>query len=150
MPTAHQRISDFFKRKAGNPHLISVVNQDWEYIPIHPCADETSLLTELNYQPERCVSVDFYWRYGPEVAFVQVYSQAVSPPKGPGIYARRAGNAVYLYNIVAVLHGRIVTTSDLRIVQERCILRGFSGDAFPAVEVGSALTFVGPLAENET
>ena len=147
MPTANQRLRDFAKRKRGNRHVVEVADRDWEYIPIHPCADETILLAELDYSPESCTSVDFYWRCGPDVAFVQIHAQPYAPNRDPGIYARRAENGAYLFNIVAVLASQVVLLRDLRMVQERCVALGFLGDAFSSAELGETLGYVGGLAE---
>jgi hypothetical protein len=146
LPTSAQRLADFAARKAGHPDLVAVPERDWEYIVIHPCADESEILDRIGWPAERCVSVDFYWRCGRDVALVQVHARGEPPRERPGIYVRRANNEAYLFNIVAVLGTPVVTTADLRIVKERCVSLGFSGDAFPG-EIGPTLAFVAPLRD---
>lgn len=147
MSNAATRFKDFDQRRADNPHLVLVSDRGWEYIPIHPCADEHALLSELNWPAERCVSVDFYWRYGVDVAFVQVLAEGASGDMRSGIYARRADNNAYLFNIVAVLRTQVVTRANLREVMDRCMSLGLSSDGFSDTTVGPNLTYVAPLED---
>ena len=148
LPTSNDRLQNFAMRKAGNPYLIAVPKREWEYIPIHPCADETDLLAKLNYLPENCLCVDFYWQCGSDISFVQVQTQSVLPNQSPGIYARYANNEVYLFNIVAIIPDKVVTTNDLCALQERCVALGFLGKEFLSTSVGPNLTYIGSFKED--
>ena len=139
------RLQDFAARKRAGSEAVSFPDRDWEYISVHPCADEKAVLAQIGYSPERCTSVDFYWRCGGDVSLVQVQGRGYSQRRTPGIYARYEGGDSYAFNIVVVLESGVVRTSDLLLAMGRCVDLGFSESGFPGVGQTKHLTYVGPL-----
>jgi hypothetical protein len=83
------------------------VNQ--EYIPVHPFACESELLKDINWLPEKCTSVDAYWKMKNDVSFLQVMTKDVSDNKQVGIYIRWDKTKKQYLNIVAIIDESVVT-----------------------------------------
>ena len=88
--TQEQRIQDFERRANFAPKDVMRHRQAaWRYIPIHPFADETRRLQELNVKPADCSGVDAYWRAETDVFFVEVAVAKTNHwERSAGYYAR--------------------------------------------------------------
>ncbi len=95
MPTRRKRYTrakrrrqrDFAKRLAadsGNPIALAA----YRCVLVHPLADDHKLLASMDWSSEQCTSVDAYWRFGDDIAFLQVCSSWPGSGK-PGLYAQR-------------------------------------------------------------
>lgn len=107
-----KRLRDFRERKDFNRENVYVVaNKGWEYIPVHPFADETEILRKLDFPAERCVEVDAYWNWGEDVVFIQV---AATSDDGlpPSLYARYSDRSSSRVNLYAVLTTKVVIRAD--------------------------------------
>lgn len=124
-----RRVKDFESRKAvPEESVFSVEGVEWEYIPVHPLADEVDLLCRLGVSPEQCVSVDCYWRFGDDVALLQVVCQKAAQGRAVGYYARLSEGAGYLLNLVAVVDADSVRHCDLQRVMRAFFARGLTID----------------------
>jgi hypothetical protein len=99
-----QRLADFEGRKLGmRSNLFILPDYDWQYIPVHPMANETDWLERHNLSGVDCTRVDCYWRMKNDVVFLQVYSSKSGWHKAPGLYARWNTNAVPMLYLAAVV-----------------------------------------------
>lgn len=66
------RLATFNARKAYAPRsVLTVAGEDWEYIPVHPFADDDHL-SDIGVAPKDCRHVDAYWRRGEDMCFVEM------------------------------------------------------------------------------
>jgi len=66
-----QRCNDFRRRARYAPESVYRHRlHDWEYIPVHPFADETELLRRLELQPDACRRVDAWCAIDGDVALL--------------------------------------------------------------------------------
>jgi hypothetical protein len=79
-----KRVDDFQARAQYDPKTVTQKN-NWEYILIHPMADEHKLLRKLKIKPSDCTYVDAYWKVNKDVFFLSVCSSAISH-SAPGLY----------------------------------------------------------------
>jgi len=104
------RLRDFADRKAFDPKsVIRVQGRDWEYIPIHPMANETETLNELGISPKDCIKVDCYWKVGEEVFFLQVYTKKSGITWGTGFYARLSKGEFPMIYLAACIEEEFIT-----------------------------------------
>lgn len=101
-----QRLEDFARRAAWNPIGVET-RGSWQYIRIHPCADETELLERINGSPQRCLEVDAWWLANDDVYFLQVIA---SPT--PGLSARLYHQETARLNLVANLQAHVILVRD--------------------------------------
>jgi uroporphyrinogen-III decarboxylase len=58
-----KRLDDFQAWAQDDPKIVRrVPKYKWEYIAIHPMADERRWLRKLRMSPENCTGVDAYWK----------------------------------------------------------------------------------------
>jgi hypothetical protein len=111
-----QRRSAFNSRKKANPGDVYIVgDRGWEYVTVHPMADEAALLSSLGMRPEDCTSVDCYWAARGDVVFLQVVTSAVSHFT-PGLYARRAEEPPNMTYLLAVVDLDVISRSTVEAV----------------------------------
>jgi hypothetical protein len=116
-----QRRSDFRQRADAAPAgVISVPERGWQYIPVHPMADEARLLESLGMTPEDCTAVDCYWAARTDVVFLQIVTRD-RVAGNPGLYARRSEKRPYMVYLSAVVDQKYIT----RAVVE-AVMSGFS------------------------
>jgi hypothetical protein len=75
-----RRWEDFRRRADDAPesvyrHRVS----GWEYMPIHPFADEPELLARLNLRAEDCRSVDAWWGIARDATLMQTCISKQAP-----------------------------------------------------------------------
>lgn len=122
-----QRRSDFAARKKASPTEVYVVaDRGWEYITVHPMANETNLLTSLGMKPADCTSVDCYWSAKKDVVFLQVAARGASHFE-PGLYASRAEAAPNRMHLLAVVECDVISRSTLEAIMTRFVGVGVQG-----------------------
>jgi hypothetical protein len=67
-----QRLADFKSRKSYASSSFTGSSGDWEYISIHPMANEMEWLKVYQLKPSDCDKVDCYWRIKNDVVFLQI------------------------------------------------------------------------------
>ena len=124
-----ERVSDFLSRIDYSPDSVySHQERDWRYIPIHPFADEPSILDRLDLTPADCMSADAYWEIDGDIVFLEIIS-AAQTNREKGLYCRtrtEGGNVAF-----AVLTDDSVTRSEFERVMARFYDSGRLFDSFP-------------------
>lgn len=112
----HQRQSDFAKRKKADPSGLYIVpDRGWEYITVHPMADENALLDSLGMTPDDCTGVDCYWSAQSDVVFLRVLSRAVAG-MDPGLYVSKPSGHLNMTYLFAVVDRDSISRSTLEAV----------------------------------
>lgn len=91
LPVHRERRRGDFERSARyDPSGVRVhPNASWRWMPVHPMADDTELLVQLNLSPTDCTKVDAYWDTGLDIVFLELLTAAASGAiRPPGLYAR--------------------------------------------------------------
>lgn len=128
MRRPHLRIKDFQRRKAYSPSsVLQVLGTDWEYIPIHPFASETEILEKLDMKPADCTSVDCYWHFAEDVAFLQVRSGVIVDDSELGLFARRSDDDDDSLTLHAVIRAVYITRTDFEDVMFKFAQLGLKG-----------------------
>jgi hypothetical protein len=103
MVTSARRLSDFEQRARFSPEgVVRHSERGWPYIPVHPFADDHTLLARIQWPSERCLKVDAYWEIDGEVYLLEVHADG-DLPLARGIYYRWDGGVGYLASLFAVL-----------------------------------------------
>lgn len=98
----------------------------WEYIPTHPFADETELLSQLNVSPEECTSVDAWWGIDEDATLLEVH--CTSSPTGldaPGLSAHGTMHDTRWIYLGATLNVPCITRPVFEAVMTRFVELGF-------------------------
>lgn len=105
-----RRVRDFADRKHLDPAaVIDMQTYGWEYIPIHPMANEKEELERLGLKPADCTQVDCYWNVGADVVFLQVYSRKIRPTWNVGLYARWSRGDLPMLYLAACVEDEVIT-----------------------------------------
>lgn len=124
MQTRKARLRDFERRKAYAPEdVVQVDGTPWEYIPVHPLADDDETLARLAMRPEECVNVDLYWRREADVVFVRISTVGQCEGEawfnGPGLYPRWGEEREPRLDVAAVTEAdRITSITVEKILRE--------------------------------
>jgi hypothetical protein len=103
--TSSDRLAEFAARASSTPEDVYVhATRGWRYIPVHPFADDSTVLARIDWPSDRCRNVDAYWECDGDVHFVQVHTVSADV-RDIGVYYRWEG-ADYAANLVAVLEER--------------------------------------------
>src|SRR5262245_18369813 len=114
----HQRQSDFMRRKKSDPmNVHTVPTRGWEYIAVHPLADESILLHSLEMTPDDCTSVDCYWSTQDDVVFLKVLSKTTAMVR-PGLYASKPRSYLDMTYLLAVVDSHNIVRSTLEAVMD--------------------------------
>jgi hypothetical protein len=99
----------------------------WEYIPIHPFADEPELLTSLHIRPEECLVADAWWGVDEDATLLEcrVIGGSVDTP-GLIFQPRRAELPRWLH-IQAVVDSPHVTRVVFEEIMQSAYRSGFPG-----------------------
>ena len=101
------------------------LSRDWQYIPIHPFADELDDLIRLNLRPDDCRSVDAWWGIDGDATLLE--SGIIGYCPGPArLYAKPTKHDERWVYLVAVLDAPFVT----RVAFEAAMVR-FADAGFP-------------------
>lgn len=124
-----ERVSDFMWRVEDSPDSVYLHRErDWRYIPIHPFADEPSILNRLELTPGDCLSADAYWEIDGDIVFLETITGAKTN-RERGLYCRtrtEGGNVAF-----AVLANDSVTRSEFERIMARFYDSGQLFDSFP-------------------
>ena len=112
-------LKDFADRKAFDPKsVIRVEGRDWEYIPVHPMANEIETLNKLGITQKECIQVDCYWRIGEEVFFLQVYTKKSGIILDTGFYARLSKGENPMTYLAACIEDEFITQDKVEKIME--------------------------------
>ncbi len=119
VPSKGKHFADFDLRKGEVPEGATVVEgKPWEYILVHPVADDTENLERLRWSPERCRSVDCYWRTEHDVFLLRVVVEEDAALEA-GLYACLSPGEAYSVNLVAVVHDTMIRRADIEEAMEQ-------------------------------
>lgn len=137
-----QRWNDFQRRIKYAPDTVYRHRADcWEYIPIHPFADDSDELVRLNLQPEDCTGVDAWWGIDGDATFFQAW--AVSDAGRPvGLYARMTADDNAWCYLAAVVDAQYVTRVAFESAMSRFAELGFPSASLFHLPIGSGLTLL--------
>lgn len=107
----------------------------WEYIPIHPFADEPELLARLNLRPEDCRSVDAWWGIAGDATLMQVGSSK----QAPGLHAHGTLDDQRWIYLTASLDVPYVTRAAFEGAMSRFVELGFPSGALFQLQAGSVV-----------
>ena len=126
-----QRVADFNRRRehAKPADIFELNGFNSEYIPVHAAADESELLKQLGLKRTQCRSIDSYWLFGGDVAFVEVFAFGFID-REVGIYGRLTEGDCYYHHFQVVTNRDFLETSDVRNSLLRIIDLGFEGRRF--------------------
>ena len=125
-----KRWNDFRRRADYTPQSVyRHRTHAWEYIPVHPFADEPDLLASLQLRPEDCRSADAWWGIDGDATLLQ--SSVVGLFPGPnqqvaGLTAQATTHPERWVHLFAVLDAPFVT----RAAFEASMLK-FADAGFP-------------------
>jgi len=137
----HVRVSDFRSRANYAPDSVYThPDTVWQYIPIHPFADELSTLRKLDMKPSECQSVDACCHLNEDAALLQVYCAGYIPNRPKGYYASRTDNELGHCDLTAVVESETITRSIFEKTMEQFVDYGFpSGTKFINMAVGETI-----------
>jgi hypothetical protein len=125
------RWADFLRRVEFAPDSARVHRSaGWQYIPIHPFADDTDDLSRLGIAPGDCWSADAWWGIEGDAALVQ---SCIARMAGrlPGLYACRSVSEEGSVDLLAVLEDPYITREAFEVVLSRFAALGFpDGERF--------------------
>ncbi len=102
----------------------------WQYIPIHPFADDTEDLSRLGLAPGDCWSADAWWGIEGDAALVQSCIAHMAG-RSPGLYACQSVREEGRVDLLAVLEAPYVAREAFEAVLSRFAVLGFpDGDRF--------------------
>lgn len=120
-----QRWSNFRRRVAYAPeNVYRHRTHGWEYVPVHPFADEPEILSRLDMQPEDCFSVDAWWGIDRDATLLE--SWVVGWTHRPaGLYARASLKMDDRVHLTAILDAPFVTRTAFEAAMLRFAEAGF-------------------------
>jgi hypothetical protein len=123
------RLKDFQSRATFSPsNVYHHRTREWQYIPIHPFADESELLSQLNMQSEHCQSVDAWWSTEGDATLLEVQTTKVSNcPQG--LYARQTDHKSGWVYLTAITNLPSISRTTFELAMEY-----FSALGFPTAE----------------
>jgi hypothetical protein len=125
-----KRVSDFQIRAQYDPKTV-IKKNNWEYILIHPMADEHKLLHQLQIKPDDCTYVDAYWKVNKDVFFLSVCSGAITHSV-PGLYISlsKSKGAPFWINLFAIVPERAICSAVFERVQKEFYPLIVSGEVY--------------------
>jgi hypothetical protein len=99
----------------------------WEYIPIHPFADEPELLLRLHMRAEDCFSVDAWWGIDGDATLLESWTARASGRR-PGLFAKPTDHEERWVYLVAVFDAPFVTRAAFEGAMTRFAEAGFPRD----------------------
>lgn len=130
-PLRKRRWRDFRRRVEFAPASAYLHRSGgWQYLPIHPFADEAADLARLGIAPLDCWGADAWWGIEGDATLVQSCI-ARSAHRPPGLYARQTEHEEGWVYLMAVLDIPAVTRVSFEAVLSRFASPGFpDGDRF--------------------
>jgi hypothetical protein len=124
-----ERRWDEFRRRADfAPHTVYRHRvHGWEYLPVHPFADEAELLGRLGMRPEDCVSVDAWWGIDEDATLVEatVVGRSSRPA---GLFAKATDEEDQRVYLLAVFDAPFVTRAAFEGAMTQFVEAGFPRD----------------------
>lgn len=134
-----KRWNDFQRRAQYAPHSVYRHRAGgWEYIPIHPFADEPDDLARLKMQPDECIGVDAWWGIEGDATLLEVWAEPVARQPA-GLYARMTSDEVPRCSLTAVVDAQSVTRVAFESVMSRFAELGFPSALLFQLTTGTEL-----------
>ena len=123
-----QRAADFRRRADFAPDKVyRHRGRGWEYIPIHPFADEPADLARLKLRPEDCLLVDAWWSIDGDATLLQSGTSSVhSHPAG--LFAKPTPHKEQWVYVVAFFDAPYVTRTAFEEAMTKFAAAGFPSD----------------------
>jgi hypothetical protein len=113
-----RRRQDFNRRAQLAPDDVYYhAEMQWPYIPIHPFADETDILTALGLHAEMCREVDGWWLINDDMILLQVAAVGGLSGNELGLFASLSDRKEGRISLMAVIESTQVSRLDF----ERCM-----------------------------
>jgi hypothetical protein len=107
----------------------------WEYVPIHPFADEPEVLARLRLRPDECRVADAWWGIDGDATLLQLGVVGVLP--GPArLLARPTPHEERWVYLVAVVDAPFVTREAFEAAMVRFAEAGFPSGALFQLQWG--------------
>ena len=118
------RWADFRKRVDYAPNEVyHHRTRGWEYIPIHPFADERETLKRLGLRPEDCRRTDGWWGIDGDATLLE--TSVVGDPSMARMFAKATPHIERWVYLVATIAAPFVTRSAFEAAMERFADAGF-------------------------
>lgn len=115
----------FLRRLESAPDSVYIHRlAGWPYLPMHPFADDTDVLSRLGMAPGDCWSADAWWGIDGDAALVQSYIARMTN-RPSGLYARRMEDADGWVDLLAVIEAPSVTREAFEAVLSQFAELGF-------------------------
>lgn len=121
------RWRDFLRRVESAPASVYRHRSGgWQYLPVHPFADEELDLARLGIAPEDCWGVDAWWGIEEDATLVQSCIARIAD-RPTGLYARQTEHEEGWVYLLAVLDAPAVTRVSFEVALSRFASLGFPG-----------------------
>lgn len=121
-----RRWKDFRRRVACAPNSIyQHCTHGWEYIPVHPFADESEDLARLKVQPDDCRRVDAWWGIDEDATLLESIVTPHSPHRPAGLYAKVTTDPKRWAYLLAVIDAPRITRAAFEDAMSRFAQLGF-------------------------
>jgi hypothetical protein len=129
-----KRWADFRRRADMAPASVyQHRTHGWEYIPVHPFADEPKELARLGLRPEDCWGVDAWWGIDGDAPLLEARIVGVGSAGAARLFAKPTDHGERWVYLVAVLDAPFVTRTAFEAAMVLFAEAGFPRD--PAVPV---------------
>ena len=138
----HARVSDFQRRAEYSPDSVYThPDTGWEYIPIHPFADDLSTLRKLDIKPSDCQWVDAWCHINDDATLLQVYSPGHLTKRPEGFYARLTDDELEYCYLTTIVKSASITRTIFEHAMVRFAEYGFpNGSLFANISIGETIT----------
>lgn len=122
-----RRFADFGRRAEYAPgdvyrHRL----HGWEYIPVHPFADELEALGKLGLRPEDCTAADAWWSINGDATLLQTMTARMQ--EQASFHAKPTPHDDRWVYLVAILDRPFIIRDDFEAAMTRFAQAGFPAD----------------------
>ena len=119
-----RRLADFRRRADFAPESVyRHPERGWEYIPVHPFADETDILEKLGLGSDDCTSADVWWCTGEDRALL--CGIGAVDVDAAGLYARVSDHEDGSVNLTLRTTAPTITRVEIEAAMTRLAELGF-------------------------
>lgn len=137
------RLKDFAERKRSDPSSVYHVDMfGWDYINIHPMANETEVLHRIGVTPNDCNAVDCYWQVDEDVVLLKVFSNKYLKDKPPGLYAGWWMRNIPILNLFAYMDEPAISKEIIENVMQKFYSLELSSERFSQEKLGEQVTLI--------
>ncbi|HZS10400.1 MAG TPA: hypothetical protein VFD58_36560 [Blastocatellia bacterium] len=118
-------MQDFLSRVDYAPEDVYRHRQTgWQYIPVHPFADEPEVLSRLNLKPDDCWSSDAWLAVNNDATLIQSRTVKVCCEQ-PGLYASQNNDELHWPYLRVIVDAPCITRMILESAMTQFVLLGF-------------------------